>query len=206
MTSVERLFSLINATRYIVNNSIEGDFVECGVWKGGSAMAMAYTLKSLSDLSRDVHLFDTFSGMSSPNSKDINYSGMDAKSILEKSDIKDQSSVWCYASLEEVKSNMVQTGYNIDRINFVEGKVEDTIPRFAPDKIALLRLDTDWYDSTYHELNHLFPRLVKGGVIIIDDYGYWKGCKEATDQYIQENNIKIMLNRIDMTGRTAIKQ
>jgi hypothetical protein len=85
------------------------------------------------------------------------------------------------------------------------GKVEDTIPADIPEKIALLRLDTDWYESTKHELIHLFPRLQKGGVLIIDDYGFWKGARKAVDEYFAENNIQILLNRIDDTGRMAIK-
>ena len=81
-------------------------------------------------------------------------------------------------------------------INFVRGKVEDTIPKNMPEKIALLRLDTDWYESTYHELKYLFPLLSKNGVLIIDDYGHWKGAKKAVDQYFGENNIQIFLKKI----------
>ena len=72
--------------------------------------------------------------------------------------------------------------------------------------LPFLRLDTDWYKSTKHELIHLFPKISKGGVLIIDDYGFWQGAKQAVDEYISENNIKILLNRIDHTGRIAIKQ
>jgi O-methyltransferase len=79
------------------------------------------------------------------------------------------------------------------------------LPEFAPECISLLRLDTDWYESTRHELIHLFSRISKGGVIIIDDYGHWKGAREAVDEYIRENNIKILLNRIDYTGRIGVK-
>ena len=91
-------------------------------------------------------------------------------------------------------------------IRFVKGKVEDTIPKNTPEKIALLRLDTDWYESTYHELTHLFPLLSKHGVLIIDDYGHWQGARKAVDQYFGENNIQILLNRMDYSGRMAIKQ
>ena len=83
--------------------------------------------------------------------------------------------------------------------------MEQTIPATVPERIALLRLDTDWFDSTYHELVHLYPRLVPGGVLIIDDYGHWQGCRQAVDQYLAENNIHLLLNRIDYTGRMAIK-
>jgi O-methyltransferase len=83
--------------------------------------------------------------------------------------------------------------------------VEDTIPNNIPEKIAILRLDTDWYESTRHELVHLFPRLSPYGVLIIDDYGCWQGAKKAVDEYISENNLRIFLSRIDSTGRIAIK-
>ena len=82
--------------------------------------------------------------------------------------------------------------------------MEDTIPKKAPQMISLLRLDTDWYESTRHELIHLFPRIAPFGVIIIDDYGHWQGVREAVDEYIRENNIKILLNRVDYTGRIGV--
>jgi hypothetical protein len=100
---------------------------------------------------------------------------------------------------------MAMTNYPQDKLNYVVGKVEDTIPETLPRKIALLRLDTDWYESTLHELNHLYPLLTEGGVLIIDDYGHWQGAKKAVDEYIEKNKLKILLNRIDYTGRIAIK-
>lgn len=205
MTSVERLFSLINATRYISKNNILGDFVECGVWKGGSMMATAYSLKNMGELDRNLYLFDTFEGMTPPSNNDITYSNLEAAKLLAESSKEDSSSIWCYSPLDEVKINITSTGYNPEKIHLIKGKVEETIPQCIPEKIALLRLDTDWYESTRHELEHLFPRLVHGGVIIIDDYGHWKGCQQATDEYFQKNNIPILMNRIDYTGRIAIK-
>ena len=108
--------------------------------------------------------------------------------------------------MEQVKRNLGSTGYDMASIKFIKGKVEQTIPREAPAQISLLRLDTDWYESTRHELVHPFPRLSVGGVLIIDDYGHWQGCRRATDEYFAENNISILLNRIDYTGRIAVKQ
>jgi len=99
----------------------------------------------------------------------------------------------------------LSTKYPKDNLIFVKGKVENTIPAIIPDKISILRLDTDWYESTYHELVYLFPKLVKDGVLIIDDYGHWKGAREAINRYFQEKKIKILLNRIDYTSRIAIK-
>ncbi len=205
MTSVERLIALIHATRYISRNQIEGDFVECGVWRGGSMMAVAYSLEELSERERDLYLFDTFEGMPSPTNQDVTHSNIDALTLLKESSKNDSKSIWCYSSFDEVKTNIELTKYNPQKIHLIKGKVEETIPHCIPEKIALLRLDTDWYESTRHELEHLFPRLVSGGVLIIDDYGHWKGCQKATDEYIEKNNIPILLNRIDYTGRIAIK-
>jgi len=107
--------------------------------------------------------------------------------------------------LEEVRHNLSNVGYPDDRIKLVKGLVEATLPNKAPSKIALLRLDTDWYESTRHELIHLYPRLAQRGVLIIDDYGHWEGAQKAVDEYIRDNNLPVLLNRIDYTGRIAIK-
>ncbi|NOR70223.1 MAG: macrocin O-methyltransferase [Methylomarinum sp.] len=205
MTSPERIFALCDAVKYIHEKKIEGDIVECGVWKGGSMMAVAEILLSSGDSSRNLYLFDTFEGMTPPTEKDVDIAGVSAETLLEQSDKMKEESVWCCASLDMVQSAVNSIGYPSEKIHFVKGMVEQTIPFSAPDKIALLRLDTDWYESTKHEMEHLFPRLVKGGVLIIDDYGHWQGARKGVDEYIEKNNIKILLNRIDYTGRIAVK-
>ncbi len=151
-----------------------------------------------------LHLFDTFEGMSEPTPEDRNLKGQLATETLANAD-KATSWSWAYSPLEEVRENLRATGYDPDKIVFVEGKVEDTIPDHAPAQISLLRLDTDWYESTYHELVHLYPRLSVGGVLIIDDYGHWNGARKAVDQYLGENNLKLLLHRIDYTGRICVK-
>ncbi len=206
MTSPERIFSLIEAVRYVVKNNIEGDIVECGVWKGGSMMAVAETLKVLDNTNRNLYLYDTYEGMSAPTEHDITYNGDNAKLLLNSNTDKEQNLVWAYGALEIVKQNMQLTGYPADKITYVKGKVEDTIPQTVPKKIAILRLDTDWYESTKHELLHLFPLLVNGGVLILDDYGHWAGAKKAVDEFLNEYPHPVLLNRIDETGRIAIKQ
>jgi hypothetical protein len=205
MTSIERMYALYKATQYIVTHNIPGDIVECGVWKGGSSMLCALTMKTMGEMQKNIYMYDTYSGMSAPTEKDISFMGVAAKNKWRESEL-DNYNKWAFAPLEEVKGNMSSTGYPPENIHFIKGKVEDTIPAIVPENISLLRLDTDWYESTYHELNHLFPRLSSGGVIIIDDYGHWKGAQEAVDKYFQENNVKILLNRIDYTGRIGIKQ
>lgn len=204
-TSPERISSLCEAVRYVVRAQIPGDIVECGVWRGGSMMAVARTLIESGDTRRTLRLFDTFQGMSPPTSKDISVTGQTAESILREQDKDDPRSAWCAATLEDVQNGLSLTGYPKDRIVYAKGKVEDTIPRSAPETIAILRLDTDWYQSTKHELDHLFPRLVRGGVLIIDDYGHWRGARQAVDEYLAESGTKLLLNRIDYTGRIAIK-
>lgn len=205
LTSPERVNTLIEAVKYIVANRIDGSFVECGVWKGGSAMAMALILKELGDDSRDIYLYDTFSGMSAPADVDISLHGDKAHEKFCETKISVNASDWCLAPLEEVKENVFNTGYPREKLHFIQGKVENTIPKNLPERIALLRLDTDWYKSTKHELTHLFPLLKPYGVIILDDYGHWEGARKAVDEYILENNLCILLNRIDYTGRIAIK-
>jgi O-methyltransferase len=203
-TSPERLFALCEAVKYISVNQVIGDIVECGVWKGGSMMAVAKTLLSLNDESRVLHLFDTYEGMTNPGENDVAVTGKTAQELMNKSKKEEQESIWCYAPLEDVRKAVFSVGYNPQKIHFVQGKVEDTIPQKAPSKIALLRLDTDWYESTRHELIHLFPRISPGGVIIIDDYGHWLGAKKAVDEYLQEYKIPLLLNRIDYTGRIGV--
>jgi len=205
MTSIEQMYTLYKATEYIVDNNIQGDIVECGVWRGGSMMISALTLLKMNNINRIIYLYDTYKGMSEPSEKDIRiYDNRPALKKWKKLQGKDFNQ-WDYASLDEIKQNLYSTGYPKEKIEFIKGKVEDTIPNFIPEKISLLRLDTDFYESTYHELLHLFPKLSRYGVIIIDDYGYWKGQKEATDKYFKENNIKIFLNRIDEKGRIGLK-
>ncbi|OUC14486.1 MAG: macrocin O-methyltransferase [Alkalinema sp. CACIAM 70d] len=205
MTSVERIFALIQAVEYVVRAGIPGDMVECGVWQGGSMMAVAQTLQRLGDTDRDLYLFDTYEGMPQPTEADVDYSGNSAAAEFEAMKKTADSSDWCYASIEQVQQNLASTGYPMARINLIKGKVEDTIPVQAPEKIAILRLDTDWYESTQHELIHLFPRLVEGGVLIIDDYGHWQGSRRATDEYLAEHKIPLLLNRVDYTARIAVK-
>jgi O-methyltransferase len=205
MTSPERIFSLCEAVKYVQNNNIEGDIVECGVWKGGSMMAVAETLLREGDVSKDLYLFDTFEGMPAPTENDVDISGVNAETLMNDSQKDNDKSVWCLAPMEIVTEALSKTNYPKEKVHFIKGMVEQTIPIYVPKKIALLRLDTDWYESTKHEMEHLFPRLSKGGVLIVDDYGHWQGAKKAVDEYLKKNNLKILLNRIDYTGRIAVK-
>jgi hypothetical protein len=198
-TAPDRMIALVRALEHVCAHGIPGDIVECGVWKGGSIMLAAKTLLRLGEQGRHLHLFDTFQGMSDPTDLDVDYEGTRA------ADHMDRHVPHTLSPLEEVRANLFGTGYPRDAIHFVEGKVEDTLPSRAPERIALLRLDTDWYESTYHELVHLYPLLSPGGILIIDDYGHWRGSRRAVDQYLEENDLKLFLHRIDYTGRLAVK-
>jgi hypothetical protein len=154
---------------------------------------------------RDLYLFDTFEGMPKPQDVDVHANGQAALPEFIQGQRGEDSSAVCYASLKDVESAMARTKYNPDRIHFIRGKVEDTIPGQAPESIALLRLDTDWYESTRHELEHLFPRLSPGGILIIDDYGDWQGARKAVDEFIANRAPTLFLSRIDDTGRLVVK-
>jgi hypothetical protein len=197
LTGPLRTVSLTRAIEYLVRYQIPGDIVECGVWKGGSIMAAARALLHLKETSRRLWLFDTFSGMSAPTGEDVSVCNFSAE--------EDYKGTYLRVGLDQVRSAVLSTGYPQEQFRFVQGKVEDTIPGQAPEQIALLRLDTDWYESTRHELVHLFPRLVRGGVLLIDDYGHWKGARKASDEYLAANNVAILLNRIDFSARIAVK-
>jgi len=193
LTSVEKMYALYNACEYVAGAGIPGDFAESGVWRGGSMMLCAHALQRLEDSSRKLFLFDTYSGMPEPCEKDVFFDG---KTKLPKGSLA--------ISLEEVQKNVLSTGYPRDNIVFVKGMVEETLPRFAPERLALLRVDTDFYESTYHALVHLFPRLSAGGVLVLDDYGALKGAREAVARYLKETNAKMLLTRVER-GAIGVK-
>lgn len=206
MTSVERMYALFSAVRYLEQARIGGAIVECGVWRGGSMMLVALTLASIGTVDRDLYLFDTYEGLPRPDDKkDIDIWGNRAIDGWLPRSIDGESSHWAEASIEEVTANLASTGYPLDRLRFVKGMVERTIPDEAPEEIGLLRLDTDWYASTKHELECLFPRLKVHGVLLLDDYGHFKGARQAVDEYFSSQCIPMLLNRVDYSGRIGIK-
>lgn len=199
-TTKTSLYALYKGAEYVVRNNIPGDIVECGVWKGGSAMLIAYTLLKMREPHRKIYLYDTYAGMIEPTEEDTAIP--DGTPALQKWR-KNKFSDWGRIPLEEAESNVRSTGYPRENLIFVKGQVEHTIPNIMPAQISLLRLDTDWYESTRHEFVHLYPRLSQHGVVVIDDYGYWAGAKRAADEYFL--NQPILLNRINETVRIGIK-
>ncbi len=203
MVSREGLNALIQATAYVSRHGIEGDIVECGVWRGGSMQAVARTLLEHGDDQRHLYLFDTFEGMPPPGEFDVRHDGSPARDLLARDEAR-QSTVWAVAGLDDVKGAMAAVGYPAERIHYVKGRVEETTPGQAPARIAILRLDTDWYESTRHELEHLYPRLVPGGVLLIDDYGHWAGSRKAVDEWLEQTGEPLLLARVGR-GRQTIK-
>jgi hypothetical protein len=204
MTSRERMYAMYQASRYVADAGIPGDVVECGVWRGGSSMMGALAMSAVPGAARKLWLYDTFEGMPEPSQEDYGLHGEDALAEWQRNQ-RGEINEWCYAPLEEVRANLLSTGLAADGFELVQGLVEETIPARVPEQISLLRLDTDWYESTYHELVHLFPRLVPGGVLILDDYGHWGGVRDAVDRYVRENGLGLLLARVDYAGRMAVK-
>lgn len=210
MTGVARILAAIDAARYCVERNIPGAFAECGVWRGGSVLAMILTLQELGTSDRDIYLYDTFEGMTAPTEDDVSDqegSALEAWHIAERENRRAWEDMFGSEVFDEdtVRSLLLGTGYPAERLTFVRGPVEETLPRVAPEQLALLRLDTDWYESTRHELVHLFPRLQRGGVLIIDDYGHWRGARRAVDEYFGTSHPPLLMSRIDYTGRIAVK-
>lgn len=203
MTSHDKLHALISAVRYVARYDVPGDIVECGVWRGGSMHAAARTLDKLGKHDRDLYLYDTFEGMTEPTAKDIGPDGRLAADRMATAD-RDKSLVWAKASLEDVQQGFEQVPYPAERVHYVKGPVEQTIPGSLPSQIAILRLDTDWYESTTHELTHMYDLLVPGGVLMIDDYGWWQGSRLATDEFLDRTGEKLLLLRTG-SGRAAVK-
>jgi hypothetical protein len=204
MTGPDKVFALIQAVRYVARHRIPGDVVECGVWRGGSMQAVARTLLAAGDTTRDLHLFDTYEGMPPPSDRDTRRSDERTAEELLAAESPEDSKVWAVATLDDVREGFAQVPYPPERVHFVEGKVEDTIPEHAPQRISILRLDTDWYESTRHELEHLYPRLSPGGVLLLDDYGYWEGAREAVDEFLEQTGERLLLMRM-ASGRLAVK-
>lgn len=198
MTSIPRIIELYNSLEYIRENNIDGDIIECGVWKGGNILGIIEYL-NYHNMNKKVWLFDTFNGMTEPEDCDIDIENNKAK------DMMDVPIVFAFSPIDDVKDVLSKSKYNKDLIEYVIGDVSETLLNIdnIPEKISLLRLDTDWYKSTKDELIHLYPKLVDKGVLIVDDYGHWSGSRQAVDEFFKYENISI--HEIDYTGIKIIK-
>ena len=203
MTAAVAQWELIQAIRHVEGNRIAGDIVECGVWRGGN-LVIAGLLRQRMGFDRRIWAFDTFAGMTPPSAadfkpaEDLDVAGKFAS--LNHGDHND----WCLASEEEVLGNFEQRVGNRD-LRTVKGPVEETLkrPENLPERIAILRLDTDFYESTKAEMEILYPRLSKGGVLIVDDYGEWAGARKAVDEYFSGQ--PVWLHYVTHTVRLMVK-
>jgi hypothetical protein len=191
--------TLADAVEYVIRRGIPGDFVECGVWLGGSAMVIAKTLMRLGVHDRRIWLYDTFGAMPQPDEADRDVN----KDFAGRPPERLTSDAPHGHYLPQVRENMKSTGYPAALVSYVCGLIEETIPASVPEQIALLRLDSDWYSSTAHELEHLYPLVATAGVLIVDDYGHFQGARKAVDEYFEHS--PILLARVDYTGRMALK-
>ena len=203
--SIEPLYTMYRNVCHVVEHRVPGDIVECGVWAGGMMKLAAMTLAHLGDTSRKLYLYDTFAGMPEPGERDRTTEGHGAhQAWLE---YREKGEKWAFGGTrDEVARVVCDSGYPRDKILLVEGMVESTIPDTMPaDAISILRLDTDFYQSTRHELIHLYPKLTVGGVLIIDDYGYYQGAREATDEYLREVGAGLLLTRVNVSVHQGVK-
>ena len=203
MTGKARMYFLSQAILNVKKNNLEGDFVECGVWQGGNILLYDLLNKHY-NLKKLIFAYDTFEGMPTPKKIDINYSETSAHKLMKITEkINGKNNVHSFADLNLVKKNILKYS-NLNSIRFIEGKVEKTLlnEENLPKKISILRLDTDFYNSTKKELEILYPRLVSGGVCVLDDYGYWKGQRKAVDEYFGDQK---WLHIVDQSCRYLIK-
>jgi O-methyltransferase len=205
LTSTERVMVLCDALAYLTRARIPGAIVECGVGRGGSMMAAALALARLGDTDREFYLYDTFTHQPPPGARDELPPALAGLSgSFQRHEIDDP--VLAERRIDDVRDLIASTGYPTERVNFIPGLVEETIPGRAPGQIALCRLDTDWYGSVAHEMRHLYPRISPGGVLVIDDYGDLPGARRAVDEYLdREAPEPVMLTRIDESARVAVR-
>ncbi|HVI07959.1 MAG TPA: TylF/MycF/NovP-related O-methyltransferase [Candidatus Binatia bacterium] len=191
MCSNARLRGLHRAIRYVVSREIPGDVVECGCARGGSAALMGLTLQRL-HARRKLWLFDTFEGLPAPTAHDPDF------------EVADLFTGTCIGTLEEVRDMFRRLGI-ANNVEFVKGLFQQTLPAAPIARIAVLHIDGDWYDSVKACLDTLYDKVVPGGVIQLDDFGYWQGARKAVEEFFLERSIQAPLKRLDYSGRSFIK-
>jgi O-methyltransferase len=182
-----------DAIIYCEKNNIEGSWVECGIMEGQQPRTTCFTILKNNFKIRDIYMYDTFSGLPEPGEHDFSNS-LNREELLKiwvSMKTGDNTNAFCYCSLEQAKKYVNSTNYPQDKLHFIKGDVLETLNKKEniPDKICILRLDTDWYDSSKYELEKLYNNVVDGGIVILDDYFEWNGQRKATDEFFKENNI-----------------
>ncbi len=206
MAGTRRMAALVSSVEYCIREGIQGDFVECGVWRGGSALAIALKLEQMGVTDRNLWLYDTFEGMTAPGALDVDAAtGSEADALMRLTEVGDGNNVWAFATLDEVRKTLSLSAYPVSRFIFVVGDVTTTLASQAPERVSLLRLDTDFYDSTKTEMEILYPRVSSRGLVIIDDYGHWQGARAAVDEFLAPMSTRPLMVPLDYTGRLLLK-
>jgi O-methyltransferase len=190
MIGLRRLENLEGCIRDVIRQRVPGDLIETGVWRGGACIFMRAVLKAWAELDRTVWVADSFRGLPMPDAG-------------RTEDIED--ALWAVPFLavpmDRVKANFARYGLLDDQVRFLPGWFQDTLPTAPVERIAVMRLDGDMYDSTMVALNSLYPKLSVGGYVIIDDYHAVRGCQQAVDDFRARHGIYDDLQQVDWTCR-----
>jgi O-methyltransferase len=187
MVGHRRLDNIESCLRSVVEDNVEGDFVECGVWRGGASMYAKAVLNSLRATDRSVWLADSFQGMP-------------ARKEADNDDFDISFYSYLAVSVDEVRGNFERFGLLDENVKFIKGWFSDTLRAAPIRKIAVLRVDGDYYASTMDVLDGLFDRVSNAGYVIIDDYGGWESCRRAVTDFCAKRRISPNIERIDSTG------
>ena len=196
----------MTAAKHAATAQIPGDWVECGVWRGGISLAAKLIFEEYRS-DQKVWLFDTFAGMTEPSQHDRpRFEDYDARAMYD-ANRRDGFNQWCYASIDDVRRNFEQAGADLDGVRFIQGDARETLKDISnlPERISVLRLDTDFYEATRVQLDVLYPRLSIGGPILIGDVGYWEGVRKAVDEYFADPRTRPLLYYTDLSDRMGVK-
>ena len=174
----------------VLADRIPGDLLEAGVWRGGATIFMRGALEAYGDPSRNVWVADSFAGLPRPNA------------VRYPADAKDRLHAHPYLAvpLEEVKKNFARYGLLDERVRFLPGFFRDSLPNAPVERLAVLRIDADMYESTFVALEHLYPRLSAGGFVVVDDYGILPACRAAVEDYRSREDVREPVEAIDASA------
>jgi O-methyltransferase len=189
MVGIKRLENIEQCVTSVVKDGIAGDLLEAGVWRGGSVIFMRALLEVLGDKSRDVWVADSFQGLPKPD-----------PSVTGDTGDRHYKNRLLSVGLDDVKHNFEKYGFLDDRVKFLEGWFEQTLPEAPIQSLSVLRADGDMYKSTMNILVPLYPKVSEGGFVIIDDYGAVPGCRRATDDFRVRHSITEPMINIDWAG------
>ena len=190
MVGRRRLADVRACVDSVMADGVPGDFIETGVWRGGVTILMRGMLDAWGDPDRRVWVADSFQGLPAPDAdtypQDIGHDLSDVPTLA--------------VSADRVRANFARYGLLDDRVQILEGWFRDTLPTAPIDRLAVLRLDGDMYESTIDALDALYPKLSVGGYVIVDDYGAWEPCRQACTDYRARHGITDEIVPVDWTG------